>query len=348
LVYVDAELDRVLLQPGLGSVLVHNHPASVGLSGPDLGQLSKPGVAAVIAVGHDGSVFAASAGRRMHPEFLESRQYELAKVEVVKRLRAQWPSGSVSVAASDAHLSHLVALAMAKAGIIDYWFVLRGAGRESFDNARVVFNQVVVGAASRLSNVQLTQRGSGGGLLMRIVRYPNDGLDAATLQRSQRVADELLTRARVQPSWAESALAENPDASDPGEVRILLLPARKASTPDVSGEVAEDRRTRLSTILIYMPRLSDLVRTLHTRPDSRSDPRLSTVDLAHVLGLTMAHEIGHILGLDHARSGVMKAAPDMSDLRQLLDSRLMFQPREVARMGLTLQARAVRRPERLQ
>lgn len=150
LVRVDAELDELLLQPGIGHVLVHNHPTSVGLSGPDLGQLAKPGVAAVVAIGHDGSVFAASAGRRMHPDFLESKQYASAKAEVVKRLRAEWPSGSVSVALSDAHLSHLVSLAMAKAGIIDYWFTLRGTGRESFDRARVVLNRVIVGAAARL------------------------------------------------------------------------------------------------------------------------------------------------------------------------------------------------------
>jgi predicted Zn-dependent protease len=95
-----------------------------------------------------------------------------------------------------------------------------------------------------------------------------------------------------------------------------------------------------------MPRLSDLVRTIHTSPGGRSDPRLSSVDLGHILGLTMAHEIGHILGLDHARSGVMKAAPDVSDLLQLQDSRLMFLPSEVTRMLQGLQARDVRRLQR--
>lgn len=150
-VHVDAEIDDdFLLRPGTAVVLVHNHPTSVGLSGPDLGQLAKPGVAAVIAIGHDGGVFVASAGRRMDRDFLESRQYASAKAEVARRLRAEWPSGSVSVAVSDAHLSHLVSLVMAKAGIIDYWFTLRGTGRESFDRARVAFNRVVVGAAARL------------------------------------------------------------------------------------------------------------------------------------------------------------------------------------------------------
>ena len=105
-VHVDAEIDDDFLAAAAARavVLVHNHPTSVGLSGPDLGQLAKPGVAAVIAIGHDGSVFVASAGRRMHRDFLESRQYVSAKAEVTRRLRAEWPSGIVSVAVSDAHL----------------------------------------------------------------------------------------------------------------------------------------------------------------------------------------------------------------------------------------------------
>ena len=50
----------------MSAVLVHNHPSSVGLSAADIGQLSKPGVAAIVAIGHDGSVFVASAGRAMN------------------------------------------------------------------------------------------------------------------------------------------------------------------------------------------------------------------------------------------------------------------------------------------
>lgn len=52
-------------------------------------------------------------------------------------------------------MSHLVALALARASIIDYWFTLRGTGRESFDRARVVFNRVVVGAAAQLRSAEV-------------------------------------------------------------------------------------------------------------------------------------------------------------------------------------------------
>lgn len=149
-VRVDPELDNKLRQPDMAVALVHNHPSNVGLSVADMGQLAKPGVAAIVAIGHDGSVFVASAGPRFDRDFFEERQCALASAEVVKRLRVEWPSGRVPAAVSDAHFNHLVTLALARAHIVQYWFNLRGTERESYELERVVFGYVVVGAAERL------------------------------------------------------------------------------------------------------------------------------------------------------------------------------------------------------
>jgi hypothetical protein len=147
---VGAQLDKLLLQQDRSVVLIHNHPSSVGLSAADIGQLARPGVAAIVAVGRDGSVFAAAPGRRMDPDHLEEQQYAQASVEVTRRLRKNWPSEHVPFAIADAHLSHLVALALARSGVIDYWFALRGTSRESYERARLVFGQVVAGTAAQL------------------------------------------------------------------------------------------------------------------------------------------------------------------------------------------------------
>lgn len=149
-VRVDPELDIRIRQPDMAVVLVHNHPTNGGLSIADMGQLAKPGVAAIVAIGHDGSVFIASAGPRFDRHFFEERQCALASTEVVKRLRAEWRSRRVSVAVSDAHFNHIVTLALAKAGMVQYWFNLRGTDRESYALGRVVFGHVIVGAAERL------------------------------------------------------------------------------------------------------------------------------------------------------------------------------------------------------
>ena len=74
-VAIGVELDLLLRRPGSAIVLIHNHPSNTALSAADIGQLSKPGVAAVVAICRDGSVFMAAAGPRMDGDFLESHQY---------------------------------------------------------------------------------------------------------------------------------------------------------------------------------------------------------------------------------------------------------------------------------
>lgn len=151
---VGVDLDRLLRQQDRSIVLIHNHPSNVGLSAADIGQLARPGVAAIVAVGHDGSVFVAAPGPRMDPDHVEDRQYAEASAEVTRRLRKDWPSEHVPFAIADAHLNHLVARAMAGTGVIDYWFALRGTSRDSYARAQMVFGHVVAGTAA-----QLKQRG---------------------------------------------------------------------------------------------------------------------------------------------------------------------------------------------
>jgi hypothetical protein len=87
-----------------------------------------------------------------------------------------------------------------------------------------------------------------------------------------------------------------------------------------------------------MPRIADLVRAMRTSTAGRSHPALATVELGHLAGLTIAHELGHILGLPHAPSGVMKARPGMDEVVKLRASQLRFLPPDAARMRQTMVA----------
>lgn len=149
-VRVDPEMDRLLHDSSPPIVLIHNHPANVGLSAADLRQLAKRGVAAIVAIAHDGSVFMAARGPRMDADFFEERQHAHATAQVLDRLRIEWPSRSVSVEESTGLFSHLVGMALARAGMIQYWFRLRGTARESYERSRMVFSRVVVSASGRL------------------------------------------------------------------------------------------------------------------------------------------------------------------------------------------------------
>jgi hypothetical protein len=164
------------------------------------------------------------------------------------------------------------------------------------------------------------------------------GIDAATVKLARRIATELLESARIRSEWQDE------DAMGPRQGRgvvwidVQLLPHRKATQPDASGEVAHDARTHAPTVLMYMPRIADLVRAMHTSTAGRSRPGLATIELGHLAGLTIAHEVGHVLGLPHAPSGVMKARPGLDEVVELRASRLRFLPPDAARMRQTMVA----------
>ncbi len=55
-----------------------------------------------------------------------------------------------------------------------------------------------------------------------------------------------------------------------------------------------------------------------------------------MVGLTIAHEVGHSLGLVHVSSGVMKAQPSLDEIVALRTSTLAFGHKEGTIMRLAL------------
>jgi len=146
-VVVTPEFDGQLVREGASIVLVHNHPANTSLSQQDLGQLEKAGVTAIIAVGHDGSVYAAAKrlssakAQRCSPEC-----YSKAREEVSKTLRIELPRMATNAEVAASFATHLTMLALAKAGYFDYFAALPSERRAIFDTHIVEFSRVVASA----------------------------------------------------------------------------------------------------------------------------------------------------------------------------------------------------------
>ena len=147
-VVLSADLDRLLATAGANLTLVHNHPAGNGLSADDLSQLEKAGVAMVVAVGHDGSLYAASRGARFPSAGFagfDDAVYEVARRHAERVMRAE--RDPAARAAYDEHVQHVLATALDAAGVLDYAAVLGADRRVSFGNARMFLARVRDSAA---------------------------------------------------------------------------------------------------------------------------------------------------------------------------------------------------------
>ena len=147
-VVLSVDLDRLLTTPGASLTLVHNHPAGNGLSSDDLSQLEKAGVAMVVAIGHDGSMYSAARGNRFPAtDFsgFDDSVYGVARRNAEQVLKTEREASAR--AAYDSHVQHVLATALDAAGVLDYAAALGPERRVSFSNARVFLARVRDAAA---------------------------------------------------------------------------------------------------------------------------------------------------------------------------------------------------------
>ena len=166
------------------------------------------------------------------------------------------------------------------------------------------------------------------------------GLDGATVAIAQQTASALLTASGINAAWRNCRVAASCEGSLFTVVLVQLLPVSKATDGDVCGETVRDMRSGLPTVLVYVPRLVALTHSMRSGARGRSSPALATLDQGHLIGLTVAHEVGHALGLSHASSGVMKARPSIDDVIAMRAANLRFGQSEAGRMRAAIAARA--------
>jgi len=157
------------------------------------------------------------------------------------------------------------------------------------------------------------------------------------------IARSLLASADIIFDWQDcNARGECPPVPN-GTVAIdvRLVPAGRPGHDDVCGDVVRDPRPRLPVVLIYLAAIDEKVRRLRFGPAGRSNPLISTLQRGHLIGVTIAHEIGHASGLAHSGRGVMKADLGVDDVLALRQSHLTFLEKDRARMKAALAATVI-------
>jgi hypothetical protein len=176
--------------------------------------------------------------------------------------------------------------------------------------------------------------------------YDAAGVSGLELRTAERMADDVFRNAGV-TVWWRHCVASVPstaqhgdtcgDVVQPIEVLVRLVTAPAAAEPNVLGYSLVDRLARTGTLsTVYVDTVRRLAARLRT---SRGV----------LLGLTMAHELGHLLlGRDlHSDRGLMRAHWDDESLRGGVTGGLRFSSAETAEISTALTVRANASPTQL-
>jgi hypothetical protein len=181
------------------------------------------------------------------------------------------------------------------------------------------------------------------GVVAELQILASGDLHATEFAIARHTARELLETAGIGVEWRDcTGAVPGCDTSGPERIaiRVRLRTERKTTDVAACGEVARDYLNR-PVVVAYLPPHLDLVSAFQFHVAARSNPALGHIRLGHLVGLTLAHEVGHWLGLTHAPSGVMKARLALEEVAALASQRLAFEPQQGSHLRQALRQRSI-------
>jgi hypothetical protein len=167
--------------------------------------------------------------------------------------------------------------------------------------------------------------------------FVETGLAAAPLERVPAVAAAVLAAAGVRTRW-RFCTKETPCTDLNGfrpTVTVIIRAGSARIVPDPCATASREPDRARGTVVVHHGCVADALHAIQFGPVGRAMPRLLMLRLTDVIGLVVAHEIGHIAGLQHA-DGVMHARLNPNDLVAFQEGSLVFARNEAATLRTAL------------
>jgi hypothetical protein len=166
--------------------------------------------------------------------------------------------------------------------------------------------------------------------------YADKQVDGATVRPALEVAEHLMASAGLVVAWRVCDAAHSCPVEDTPvpEIVVILSSRDRQNGRENCGVAAHGARGSAGTVMVSVPCVAGVAFRLTRRPGTGTNPLLAMPRHDDLIGAIVAHEIGHLLGIRHARAGLMRARLETDDMIALRRGKLRFSPAEAGRMRI--------------
>ena len=146
----------------------------------------------------------------------------------------------------------------------------------------------------------------------------------------------LLASAGLVVAWRVCDTAQSCPVEDTPvpEIVVILSSRDRQNGRENCGVAAHGARDSAGTVMVSVPCVAGVAFRLTRRAGTGTNPLLAMPRHDDLVGAIVAHEIGHLLGIRHAPSGLMRASLEADDMIALRRGKLRFSPAEAGRMRI--------------